>query len=44
MLMRGALAGYATQGNEFSYQMLFTSEFILNWCVAGRCYWWSTSC
>ncbi|KAF0684556.1 Aste57867_23474 [Aphanomyces stellatus] len=23
-------AGYATQGNEFSYQMLFTSNFILN--------------
>lgn len=23
--------GYATQGNEFSYQMLFASNFILNW-------------
>ncbi|KAF4321551.1 hypothetical protein BBO99_00001022 [Phytophthora kernoviae] len=26
-----ASKGYATQGNEFSYQMLFASNFILNW-------------
>lgn len=26
-----ASRGYAVQGNEFSYQMLFASNFILNW-------------
>lgn len=26
-----AAKGYAVQGNEFSYQMLFASNFILNW-------------
>lgn len=26
-----ASKGYAAQGNEFSYQMLFASNFILNW-------------
>ncbi|KAJ0409387.1 hypothetical protein P43SY_002277 [Pythium insidiosum] len=26
-----AAKGYAAQGNEFSYQMLFASNFILNW-------------
>ncbi|ETI54525.1 hypothetical protein F441_02622 [Phytophthora nicotianae CJ01A1] len=26
-----ASLGYAVQGNEFSYQMLFASNFILNW-------------
>jgi carnosine N-methyltransferase len=26
-----ASKGYAVQGNEFSYQMLFASNFILNW-------------
>ncbi|DAZ98999.1 TPA: hypothetical protein N0F65_011254 [Lagenidium giganteum] len=26
-----AAKGYASQGNEFSYQMLFASNFILNW-------------
>ncbi|POM63120.1 N2227 domain containing hypothetical protein [Phytophthora palmivora] len=28
-----ASKGYAVQGNEFSYQMLFASNFILNWYV-----------
>jgi carnosine N-methyltransferase len=41
VLILCALAGYATQGNEFSYQMLFASEFLLNWCVGRRCYWGS---
>ncbi len=27
------LPGYAAQGNEFSYHMLFASNFILNWYV-----------
>ena len=26
-----ASKGYSAQGNEFSYQMLFASNFILNW-------------
>lgn len=29
----GRPLGYASQGNEFSYQMLFASNFILNWCA-----------
>ncbi|KAE8876657.1 hypothetical protein PF005_g25660 [Phytophthora fragariae] len=28
-----AAKGYAVQGNEFSYQMLFASNFILNWAT-----------
>uniref|UniRef100_K3W4W7 carnosine N-methyltransferase n=1 Tax=Globisporangium ultimum (strain ATCC 200006 / CBS 805.95 / DAOM BR144) TaxID=431595 RepID=K3W4W7_GLOUD len=28
-----AAKGYAAQGNEFSYQMLFASNFILNWAT-----------
>ncbi|CCI47157.1 unnamed protein product [Albugo candida] len=30
-----AAKGYATQGNEFSYQMLFASNFILN-CISNK--------
>lgn len=29
-------AGYAAQGNEFSYQMLMTGNFMLNQCVRLR--------
>jgi len=32
LLILHCMAGYVTQGNEFSYQMLFVSFFVLN-CV-----------
>ena len=37
-----ALAGYAAQGNEFSYQMLFVSHLIRAWACVGEL--WTMGC